>query len=628
MKQLALLVAALICNLTFGQQSSDLIPKDAVTVLSINNMSVFQKVSLDELIQYDFMLDVQQELFDGSTAGKSIKDAGIDFEQKLNVYYGKTYDYEISGFTFGVTDKEKLFAVFDDYEKQSSPYPSVEIYSSYFNQLIIKGNSCLLIRVEPLHQRLNDIADSIWYGRGNDYHWGSYEDDYMIDNIEENILDIETEEVLNEERVYDDTVSINTEDYVFEEEKDILSGKTYWELRDSVSFSLQKTYLYELTDGLFLRNQSLVNNDSRFAEQLKSNSDGIFYLDNSRNLEKNQSFWYVRTMFPNLYKELSDLYTGNVILGDIYLNEKNIEFKFTSNYGEKLGSVYQQLNDSKFDKNILKYLHKDNPAFFSYNINLRKAYEQAYDVIVPILEKENSIDVTINLLALELLDEYINKDALFGSYKGSMFGSFNGIKKVKTKKIIFDYDEDTWEYTEEEVDAEEDMPVFTLGFTTDRPDIADKILKRLSRVTTQIEYRTDYWVFHDAILEAAPLYFINKNGLFIISNDEDLAVKHTNGYGSNAITGKKAKEIRSNGFMYAEVDWSKTIDRLPRDLFSGEQNEIIDAMRGRGGNIKLTSSKTTKHNTKFHAVYSFEGDYTNSSKYILDFVNSIYLISK
>lgn len=627
MKQLAFFSFILSLNFSFSQKSENLIPKDAVTVLSINNMSVFQKVSIDELIKYDFMIDIQQELFDGSTAGKSIKDAGIDFNQKLNVFYGRTFDYEISGFTFGITDKDKLFTVFDDFEKELDAYNGVERYSSYFNQLIIKGNSALLIRVEPLHDRIADVTDSIWYERGNDYHWGSYDDDYMIDNIEEVILDIETEEIINEDVVYEDTASI-AEEAVFEEARDIVSGKTYWELRDSVSFSLQNTYLKEVTDGLFTRNESLLTNDNRFEKQLKSSADGIFYLDNSRNLEKNQSFWYMKTMFPGLYQELSELYTGNVILGDILLNEKNIEFKVTSNYGEKLGSIYQKLNDSKFDKNILKYIHKDNSAFFSYNINLRNAYEQAYDVIVPILENERSMQVSMNLLLLELLDEYINKDALFGSYKGSMFGTFNGIKKVKTKKIIFDYNEDTWEYTEEEVEAEEDMPIFTLGFTTDRADIVEKILTRLNRVTTQIEKIGDYWVFHEAVLESAPLYFINKNGLFIITNDENLAVNNTSGYGANAITGKKAKEIKSNGFMYAEVDWGKTVDGLPRDLFSGEQNEIVDAMRGKGGFLKVTSSKTTNLSTKFNAVYSFDGGFENSSKYILDFVNSIYLISK
>ena len=89
MKHLALLFTVFTLGVTFGQQSQQLIPKDAVTVLSLNNLSIFQKVSLDELIQYDFMIDIQHELFNGSTSGKSIKDAGIDFDQKLNVFYTK-----------------------------------------------------------------------------------------------------------------------------------------------------------------------------------------------------------------------------------------------------------------------------------------------------------------------------------------------------------------------------------------------------------------------------------------------------------------------------------------------------------------------------------------------------------
>ena len=71
----------------------------------------------------------------------------------------------------------------------------------------------------------------------------------------------------------------------------------------------------------------------------------------------------------------------------------------------------------------------------------------------------------MNVLTIELLNEFVNKDALFGTYKGSMFGSFNGIKKIKTKKIEFFYDEETFEYGEKEAEAEEDMPIFTVGFS-------------------------------------------------------------------------------------------------------------------------------------------------------------------
>ena len=53
----------------------------------------------------------------------------------------------------------------------------------------------------------------------------------------------------------------------------------------------------------------------------------------------------------------------------------------------------------QFDKKFFNYVHKDNSGFFTYRINLRAAYEQAYDVIVPILEREaeNTKDMAYSL---------------------------------------------------------------------------------------------------------------------------------------------------------------------------------------------------------------------------------------
>ena len=52
----------------FAQKSENLIPKDATSVFSINNISLLQKISLDYLVKYEFMEEVQAELFDGSTS--------------------------------------------------------------------------------------------------------------------------------------------------------------------------------------------------------------------------------------------------------------------------------------------------------------------------------------------------------------------------------------------------------------------------------------------------------------------------------------------------------------------------------------------------------------------------------
>lgn len=632
MKLIAFLISGLIASQTIAQESQDLIPKDAVTVFSINNFSVLQKISLDELVNYEFMAEIQQELFDGSTSGKTIKESGIDFNQKLNVFYGKTFQYEVSGFTFGISDKAQLFTVFDDFQKETSNQAGIERYSSYFNQLIIKNNSGLLIRIEPVEDKVTEITDSIWYSRGNDYPYSDY-DFYDFDEMDGPPPVDMNEEIEESEEFYEEVIIEDENTYIappesgFPEAEEIVTNN-YFELRDSVSYVLQEEYIQLVLNGLFINNENLISFDNSFKEQLTHNSDAIFYLDNSRNLVKDQSFWYMQTMFPNLYEDFQNLYTGNVMLGDIYLNNNNIEMKMNANYGPQLGSIYQKLNDSKFDKNVLKYIHEDNSAYFTYNVDLREAYEQAYKVIMPILEDEKNAQLSANLLMIELLDEFINKDALFGTYKGSMFGSFNGIQKVKTRKIEFTYDEETFEYQEREVEAVEDMPIFTLGFTTDREDIPAKVLKRISRLTSRCTNMGNYWQFENAVLDAAPLYFINKNGLFIVTNDEDLAKNHSDGYGANAIHGKKAKEIKKNGFMYSEIDWANTINQFPKDIFTEKQNEILETMRGKSGEMKLTTSKTTAEQTSFNLTYSFSGEYDNSGKYILDFINSMYIIMK
>ena len=80
--------------------------------------------------------------------------------------------------------------------------------------------------------------------------------------------------------------------------------------------------------------------------------------------------------------------------------------------------------------------------------------------------------------------------------------------------------------------------------------------------------------------------------------------------------------------MFAQVDWSNTINKLPRELFTSEQNDLLDAMREKTGIMELRSSKTTNSNTSFDIVYNYIDETGNSGKYILDLINSIYVLSK
>ena len=609
---LLVVVSLVVCSNPIAQlkgiQSEQLLPKDAVTVFSINNISLLQKIAMDDLVNYEFMSEVHQELFDGSTSGKTLKDAGLDFNQRLNLFYGKTFTHELTGFTFGVSDQKALFEVFDDFQELQSNIPGLKIYGTFFNHLLIKNNLAILIRIEPTMDYIDEVTDSIWYARGNETPFEFFDSAPQEDQI------------LNEQTFEEDT---NTN--VYPEASENPAIKNYYELRDSVQAVLQQEELIRVIDEIFVDNINLHNTDARFAAQLTHNAEGVFYLDNARNLDKSQGLWYFQTFLPNLYKDLQDLYAGNVILGDLFLRDNQIDFEVEALYGPSLGSIYAQMNDARFDENVLKYIPTTSPAYFTYNINLEQAYEQAYQILLPLLSDEKNAQIAMNVLTLELLNEFIDKEALFDTYKGSMFGTFNGIKKIKTKKIVFSYDEETFAYQEQETEADADMPIFTLGFSTARADIPEMVLKHLGRLSSRVQHFENYWRIDNAILDAAPMYILNTGKLLIFTNDEELARFHSSGYGTLALTKKQSKLARKSGSMYGSVDITKTLDRFPIEVLTPRNAEIVNSLKRKSGHLELTSSETTEAHTTFKLSYRFESD-ESTGKHLLDLVNSLYLI--
>jgi len=621
MKIALLITVVLLQNYVFGQQSENLVPKQAVSVFSINNISLLQKISLDDLVKYEFMEEVQQELFDGSTTGKTITEAGIDFDQKLNIFNGKGEEFEISGISFGIENEAQFFSAFDDFQIGNSAYEGVRFFDSYFNHVAIVNNSGVLFRITPNMDVINNLTDSIWYARGNSYPWANQAvEEYLVDPTENEIEFTEDMEI-------EENTSTPT-DHDLPVADDDPTEKTYYELRDSLEIVWQEKYFKLVCDDLFLNQQSLINVAPAFKEQIQHSSEGTFYMDNARNLNKQINFWYLSRLYPRLYNDIQELYKGNILRGDLIINEHSIDLLLDTEYGKDLGSIYSKLMDSKFDKNVGKYIHKDNHAYFTYNINLEEAYQQAYDIIIPMLDKESDNRISANLLMIELLDEFINKEALFGTYKGSMFGTYGGIKKVKTKKIIYDYDEENFEYIEQEVEAEEDMPIFTIGLSTDRLDIPEKILKRISRIESSCHKQENIWMYDDALFNAAPLYMILENDLFIFTNDENLALNHSKGFGSDAIFKKQLKQAKNSGFMYGFADLGKAVEELPKGLFSDQENELLDVVRGKSGKVEFTTSEMSDSKTSFKLMYGFDGDYDSSGTYILDLINSLYVITK
>jgi hypothetical protein len=237
------------------------------------------------------------------------------------------------------------------------------------------------------------------------------------------------------------------------------------------------------------------------------------------------------------------------------------------------------------------------------------------------------MDMVMNVLAIQLIDQLVDKKSFFRAYKGGMFATFNGVEKVKMNKVEYVYDEENFDYTEIETESDEEIPVFTIGFASERPDLFEMILEDLSRLTSRIQKTNGYWKIEDALLDATPIYIICTKKIVLISNDHSLIDSNLKGYGKRSISGKHIKRLKKSGFLYASVDLDEAIQKFPTGFLDEKQKRVIERMKNQSGVFELVSSDSYIDHTTYRLRYGFQGD-GSSGKQFLDMINAFYILSK
>ena len=429
-----------------GQKPEELIPQEAISVFSLNNINLLQKISLDELVQYEFMEEVQQEIFDGSTAQKTIKDAGIDFNQKLNVFVGRTANYDITGLTFGIKNRKDFFTVFDDFESTKSNYQGVDFYTSYFNRIAISGNIGILYRVTPNIEIVDKITDSIWYARGNEYPFYNYWDDYDYRYDDEEYIEYEGEEYYEEEEIeYLEEEEYNLTDEMEIEENtsapklfdempeatDDPNTKNYYELRDSIDMVLQELYLVEFSNELFINKNNLIKKYEGFNSTMIAGAKTISFNPNS-NLFMIISNNHINGKNDPIFVSEQEFLSKNVKIFDLLRSTNNFKYLFFFALVPFIIFLVFLKNSDNIKDKILK--NRDN---IRQQLNL---YENR--ILDELLEDENSslenglIDLSVkDKLISDLFSVHIQLDKVIYFLDNLKDGNIN----IYNKNMLIDH---------------------------------------------------------------------------------------------------------------------------------------------------------------------------------------------
>ncbi|MBF4472691.1 hypothetical protein [Flavobacterium sp. HJJ] len=297
---------------------------------------------------------------------------------------------------------------------------------------------------------------------------------------------------------------------------------------------------------------------------------------------------------------------------------------------DEIKKSYQEMFDSKMDKNLLNYVGNNILGYYSISMDTEAIMNYEYKVMKNTLSsvyqaysKEASgkeTDVLIDAIAL-ILDEKAIADLV----PGNAIFVLHDLKKVQRDYVTFEYNEN-YEQVETKGNKEEIQPDFTFLVNTRNESFVDKLLKlplNTDKFTgTDYKLTDGYYTLHfekDNLLEN--LYFGLKSGVLMITtskeNVENLIQQKV--MPLQADFKKLILKNNSSGWF----DLHKIITASKTELSKETKSNYWDIALKNAGEI-TAASKFKNGTITSELSYTIKGEHANSLQYFFNVINEVY----
>lgn len=336
---------------------------------------------------------------------------------------------------------------------------------------------------------------------------------------------------------------------------------------------------------------------------------------------------------------LAGIYKSGILNSNLHLNGYFEKDKIHLNQviapkDEETKKSYQEICDSKIDKNLLNYTGNTILGYYSISLDTQAIMNYEYSVLKKTLNtvyqsytKEatgNEADVLIDAVAL-VLDEKAIADLI----PGNALFVLHDLKKVQRDYVHIDYDEN-YQQIETKGTKDEIQPDFTFLMNTRNEAFASKLLQlplNKSKFTaTDYQLTNGYYTIHfekDNLFDN--LYIGLKNGVLMLTtskaNVENL-IQQT----AMPLRADFKKSISKNNSA-AWFDIQKIIEASKSELDKDAKNNYLEILLKNAGEI-TAESKFKNGNIVSDVSYIIKKEHTNSLQYFFDVINEFYAESK
>src|SRR5690554_4568517 len=363
---------------------------------------------------------------------------------------------------------------------------------------------------------------------------------------------------------------------------------------DSIKNVEKKLFIEEYLNFLENPKNNLLSNDRVFKNASSQVADVKLYFNPSANPEIYRDLYY-NPFGSFIHQELDEFRQF------AYLNfsPEGIQVDWKVKTSENFGKAMNKAASGKLNKQLLKYIPDYAQGFAIYNVNTFGAYEQLKETYLPILDASEDGKEVLAGAIWSTIDEFINMEAISSIYPPEIIFSYAGLKEVELPKVTYDYDEETFQYTEVDTTYIEHIPMVNFVIANERAYLLKKYFNAIMKFEEDliVDHGNYYTIHEDPMNIGFPYYIAIIEDIILITNDEETVIDHLDGYSKKAFHKSIYKKAKKSKMFYAHLD----LTQLNKDLINvfGRGDELLTRFEDKTAKIDFEMTSSSKDQMNF-----------------------------
>ncbi len=558
-------------NQIFAQDLVQRLPADAMGIIAINAENYSKKGDLDKLMELDFMKDFDKKLKESSPNHydmvskiyKNPKQAGINLFPKSYIFALNLDSLTAFGYLFNVSDKSKLDElatkiVADSKEKIFvGEKKGFKFFSDNKTTMAWNGQIAVMMGIEGT-QKYNSTEVQ------------NYDDpDYYAKQEEKERLYTQKKGDIMAKQI----------ELIIEGQKSNVTSNANFQIFNSQAFDAGIWVNYQVFNSAF----------SQVFKELR----GVIGTE-KKMMEK----------FASIMKD-------NYLHMFFNVNKGNATFSVHTYMGEKLSNLSQGIYDKRINPKFFDYVDGTNTlGFLAVAVDMRKYYDMFMALYIPFLEETPKGKQIVS--AIELAGIGTDEDAILNLFKGDLMIAITDVREVNVPYKDYQYDGDKYVGEVEKMKKEQN-PVFVAMSSIGNQKNVDIVVRALINFELMKEQKGYYeFIGKNGIPK---VYLVIKDGIMIISNDENLILQRI-------VAGKTvAKQVESRlqdltkansqVFFTNFPNVFTTILKTTKDL-SKEDKKNIEELKNNIGELQFRGVEMSGKIAKYEASIDLKNKKENS----------------